>query len=353
MRKTILTFIAAFLAISIQAATPAKKLQKRLQKLQKTGIMVGHQDDPVYGSSWAWDRGRSDVKDVCGDYPAIMGWELGSLELGRAENLDKVPFDRMREEIVAQDARGGISTLSWHPWNPVTGENAWDPTGNAVAAVLPGGAQHEKFNVWLQRVATFLGSLKDAKGNAIAVVWRPWHEMSGSWFWWGDKRCTPEEYKQLYRYTYEVFTKKYGLTNLLWAYSPGGGAEDYMAYYPGDDIVSLFGVDTYDFSADDKQYKQNVKRDLDTLVKYGTEHKKLIAFTETGQQQLPTANWFTQVLWPSVKDYPISYVLFWRNAHDQAKETYMASPGHRTASDFKSFYEEPKTLFAKDIKATR
>lgn len=67
---------------------------------------------------------------------SVMGFDLGKLELGSKENLDGVPFDRMRSEIVAQHERGGIVTLSWHPWNPVTGENAWDPKGDAVKAVL-------------------------------------------------------------------------------------------------------------------------------------------------------------------------------------------------------------------------
>lgn len=57
--------------------TPAQQLIKRLVKLQKKGVMVGHQDDPVYGTTWKWDKGRSDVKDVCGEYPAVMGFELG------------------------------------------------------------------------------------------------------------------------------------------------------------------------------------------------------------------------------------------------------------------------------------
>lgn len=97
--------------------SPAKKLMKRLRMLQEKGIMVGHQDDPVYGTTWKWDEGKSDVLLTVGDYPAIMGFDLGKLELDSKENLDGVPFDRMRQEIIAQHQRGGIVTLSWHPWN--------------------------------------------------------------------------------------------------------------------------------------------------------------------------------------------------------------------------------------------
>ena len=88
-------------------STPANQLLKRLKAIQLKGVMVGHQDDPVYGQNWKWERGRSDVKEVCGDYPAVMGFELGGIELGHEANIDQVPFDRMRDEIIEQHLRGG------------------------------------------------------------------------------------------------------------------------------------------------------------------------------------------------------------------------------------------------------
>ena len=62
--------------------TPAQQLIGRLQDLQKKGVMFGHQDALFYGTTWKWEYGRSDVNDVCGDYPAVLGCELGGLELG-------------------------------------------------------------------------------------------------------------------------------------------------------------------------------------------------------------------------------------------------------------------------------
>ena len=82
--------------------------------------MFGHQDDPFYGIGWQYEPNRSDVLESCGDYPAIMGFELGGIEMGDAKNLDSVPFDLMRREIIAHHQRGGIVTISWHPRNPLT-----------------------------------------------------------------------------------------------------------------------------------------------------------------------------------------------------------------------------------------
>ena len=125
--------------------------------------MLGHHDDTVYGIGWEGEEGRSDVKSVCGDYPAVISFDLGELELGNAANLDKVPFDKIRKEIINQYQRGGMVSLSWHARNPKTGGDAWDVSDTTVVkSILPGGENHQKFAGWLGGVADFLHSLKTA-----------------------------------------------------------------------------------------------------------------------------------------------------------------------------------------------
>ena len=80
--------------------TVAQQLMERLDTLRNKGYMFGHQDDPFYGLTWDYDQDSSDVKTVCGDWPAVMGFELGGIDMGDAKNLDSVPFTRMREEII-------------------------------------------------------------------------------------------------------------------------------------------------------------------------------------------------------------------------------------------------------------
>ena len=219
MRKVILIIAIALLTINAVARknmqkTPAEQLIECLQQLRKYGIMFGHQDALFYGTTWKWEYGRSDVNDVCGDYPAVLGCELGGLELGNEKNLDGVPFDKMRQQIIEHYKKGGIITISWHPYNPVTGQNAWNTEGNAVTAVLPGGKENVKMKLWHKRLVFFFKSLKDNKGNSIPIIFRPWHEMSGSWFWWGYQQCTPEQYKTLYQLTYNTM-RQAGLSNIV------------------------------------------------------------------------------------------------------------------------------------------
>ena len=112
---------------SVNEETAAARTQEtenllaNLKKIPSKCIMLGHHDDTVYGIGWEGEEGRSDVKSVCGDYPAVISFDLGELELGNAANLDKVPFDKIRKEIINQYQRGGMVSLSWHARNPKTG----------------------------------------------------------------------------------------------------------------------------------------------------------------------------------------------------------------------------------------
>src|SRR5215210_5403497 len=88
-------------------------LYHNLKKLLNKGIMFGHQDDLAYGVGWKYVEGKSDVKEVTGDYPAVYGWELGRLEIDHPVNIDSVPFDKMKGYIRYGYDQGAVITLSW------------------------------------------------------------------------------------------------------------------------------------------------------------------------------------------------------------------------------------------------
>lgn len=334
----------------------AEQMLATLKALPEQGVfMFGHHDDPMYGIGWNGDAQRSDVKSVCGDWPAVMSFDLGHLELGNDNNLDGVPFDRIRQESVAQYMRGGMVSFSWHADNPLTGKDAWDVSDStAVRSVLPGGANHAKFIAWLDRVADFFNSIKTQDGVKVPVLFRPWHEHTGSWFWWGQALCTDEEYDALWQMTYKRMREK-GADQLLWAYSPGIEPKDsaeYMRRWPGDGIVDVIGVDCYQYENRD-EYLANLDRSLRIMTAVSKAHGKPMAVTETGYESVPDAEWWTKTLMPVIGKYPISYVLVWRNAHDKPKHFYAPYPGHASAQDFVTFYNDRRTLFAKDMEKVR
>ena len=332
--------------------------------------MFGHHDDTVYGIGWEADytndstvHQRSDVKSVCNDFPALLSFDLGHLELGDSLNLDGVPFNRIRQEIIAHYDRGGMVTLSWHLDNPLSGGSSWvadslkDVETHTVAAVLEGGEKHELFLSWIDRVADFLNSLETPYGVRVPVLFRPWHEHTGSWFWWGQQLCTAEQYKALWQMTVNRL-KEREVINALYAYSPGtepdGDETKYMERYPGDDIIDLLGLDCYCFApeADTTQianYAAQLDRNLQAVCALARQHQKAAALTETGYESLKTQDWWTKTLAPVLERYPISYVLVWRNAHNRATHFYAPYPGQQSASDFIRFYNDPRTLFLQDL----
>lgn len=338
--------------------TPAQQLMSRLQNVVDSGkIIFGHSDDTAYGHTWEYEPGRSDVKEVAGDYPGLINWDLGMIELDSAKNLDGVPFDYMAAEIRNQNSRGGINSISWHLRNPVSGENSWNlDTPTTVTEVLTEGSEaNKRLTSWIGKTANFIGTLKDSTGNTIPVVFRPWHEHSGSWFWWGADFCTPEQYKELWKLTRKVFDEK-GIDNVVWAYSPDiiTTEEAYLERYPGDDLVDIMGIDIYAHNGAEgvEKYKQTVNTGLGIAAKAAKEHNKILAFTETGLESVTVDDWFPAVLLPTIEQYPVAFVCVWRNAHEEDKPNhyYAPFPTHPSAAPFVEFYNNPKTLFSRDLK---
>ena len=350
-----------------------EQLLENLKALGDSAVyLFGQHDATVYGIGWEADytndstiHSRSDVKSVCNDFPALLSFDLGHIELGDERNLDGVPFSRIRQEIFAHYDRGGMITLSWHLDNPLSGGSSWvadslrDVETHTVAAILEGGEKHELFLTWLDRVADFLNSLETPYGVRIPILFRPWHEHTGSWFWWGQQHCTAEQYKALWQLTVNRLKDK-GVTNALYAYSPGtepdGDKARYLERYPGDDIIDLVGLDCYCWApeADTTQianYAANLDRNLATVCAIAKQHHKAVALTETGYEGIKTDDWWTSTLAPVLSRHPVSYVLVWRNAHDKPGHFFAPYPGHPSASDFVRFYNAPETLFLRDVNA--
>lgn len=361
------------------AKTPRQQLIERLLKIQKRGYMYGHQDDPFYGISWEWDEGRSDTYELVGDYPAVMGFDLGGIEMGDAKNLDSVPFTRMRQEIIRHHERGGIITISWHPRNPLLGTTAWieqdikayQEAQNAlcqlhqckmakdlpnpqhtVRSILNEGSHHQKFMTWLKRVADFLSSLKDSEGNAIPLIFRPYHENNGNWFWWGQANCSDEEYHALWDMTQDYINSTLG-ESILWAFSPNlqgtWTEETWMKRYPGNDRIDIIGEDAYQWGTEE-DFRKQLHADLKLIAAIAAKNGKLLALTECGYKNSPDATWWQRVLKPYMEQYPLLWYLPWRN---YTKEHFGASKDASTAQDFMLWAKDKRHLFAKDIKKIR
>ena len=312
---------------------------KRLSQEGKT--MFGHQCSTLYGIGWSGEAGRSDIKDICGDYPAVVGWDLAEIELGHEANIDGDNFAAIRELIKQSYTRGGITTLSWHATNPATDGTSWDIT-EAVYRIIPGGDLHEKFRGYLDKVAEFIGSLKVGE-EMVPVLFRPWHEHSGSGFWWGNGNCTQEQFVALWKFTVEYLRDTKGLHNILYVFSTDivSSQSAYLNFWPGSEWVDVLGIDAYERPG--WTLPENGIRLMRLLNHISYQKNKPFAFTETGVECNTTMDrWWTKNLAASFKDLSPAYVLVWRNK--DMSHFYGPYPGCVSEDDFKAFVASDNIL---------
>lgn len=338
------------------ATTATMSLYNRLFQLRNKGVLLGHQDDIAYGHQ-CYEPGFSDIYDMTGDYPAVIGWEIGHVEKGDQFSLDSVYFNYIRQGIAQTHARGGISTISWHADNILTGGSTWDCSRNdVVASILPGESHHDAYLTYLNRIADFLLSLRDAQNEPIPIVLRLYHEQTQSWFWWGADYCSPEQYKALWQMTVGHLRDTRGVHNVLYAYSPADVADTahYLERYPGDEWVDVVGFDLYCFGTSAEAcstYMDNMRRNLRIVTDYAATSGKLPIMAETGMEGIPSTDYFTATIAPLVETSPVAWILFWRNAWepDKPNHFYLPYKGHPAEADFKNFIASDRILMNSDI----
>lgn len=316
-----------------------------MQRLLGAGILFGHHDDTGYGVKWKYDDDSSDVKGVTGTYPAIYGWDLAKLEHDSTLDINKFPFEVQKKRVKEAYERGGINTFCWHMDNPTDGKTAWDTTRRTVADIIPGGAFHDVYVEYLDKAAKYLDDLKSKDGEHIPILFRPFHELTGTWFWWCKNTCTPDEFKTLWRFTIDYMRKKKKLHNLLIVYSVADfdSEAEFLERYPGDNYVDFMGFDNYCYDKKIDSYEKNLDKRLALLDVIAAKHHKLACLAETGYLNIPQADWWTKVLLPILSKYKTSYVLVWRNAG--MEQYYAPYPGQQSADDFKKFSESDHTIF--------
>jgi mannan endo-1,4-beta-mannosidase len=345
-------------------------------------VLFGHQNDIHHkrGRRYAGSS-TSDVKDITGAYAAVVGIDALSL-IGDEYpgGLTGYPADQVegsaRIAIEAAHA-GAIITLSAHmpnfnavhlrlkgaePQRVHFRGNTYNTTsGDVMKRVLPGGDLNKYLTAYLDIIARWARLLDDA---GVPVLFRPYHENMGSWFWWGASYCTPEGFKNVFRYTVEYLRDIKGVHNFLYVYSPDSSFKTLEAYesrYPGDGFVDVVAFDQYHTNAKAADsfigYFKNSIAIVDDMAR---KHGKAAVVSETGLQVIHTAGnticlgdnrrpeWFTEVL-NAVAPSGLGYFLVWANfAGGDYYVPYKTSPvrGVRMVDPFIDFYNDPRSIFA-------
>lgn len=351
------SFISKAQLIDKKATKETVALFKNLKELSKNHTLFAHQHATEYGHGWYGDENRSDVKSVCGSHPAMIGIDFGGFSAPDAGALQRFK-ESLRKNVVDTYNRGGVTTAAWHFSNPVSGGGFyWKDSVSlpAVKYIIPGGEAHEKYKLILNEIGDWAKSLKGADGTLVPVIFRPYHEFDGGWFWWGAPHCTKEEFVSLWQFTVTYLRDSLEVHNFLYAFSPDNKfttEEQYLERYPGDEWVDMLGMDDYGDMGRDRKAPEVASAKLKIISDYAIKKGKLAAFTETGLESIPDTNWWTETLLKVMKkdNMQLCYVLVWRNDSRSPTHFYAPFPGQVSVPDFIKFYNDPYTLFENDLK---
>ncbi|HSO86697.1 MAG TPA: glycosyl hydrolase [Draconibacterium sp.] len=332
-------------------------LFKNLKELSKNHTLFAHQHATEYGHGWSGDEDRSDVKSVCGSHPAMVGVDFSGFSGRPKEAVDQEKV-KVRKNVVDTYNRGGVTTAAWHFNNPVSsGGFYWKDSVSlpAVKYIIPGGEAHEKYKDILAEIGDWAKSLKGADGTLAPVIFRPFHEFDGGWFWWGAPHCTKEEFVSLWRFTVSYLRDSLEVHNFLYAFSPDNkfnSEEQFLERYPGDEWVDMLGMDNYGDMGRDRKAPDVASMKLKIISDYAIKKGKLAAFTETGLESIPDTKWWTETLLKVMKkdNMQLCYVLVWRNDSQSPTHYYAPFPGQVSVPNFMEFYNDTYTLFEKDLK---
>jgi len=242
--------------VTPNASTEAKALLAYLQGLQGKYTLSGQHNFPI-----SKDRNTQFAADYIGETPVVWSQDFGFASDGDKDSYLARPS--IIEEAIRQHKLGAIVTLCWHAVPPTAEEPVtfqplpgYDST--ALASIqgklldkqfkdilTPGTKLYKQWVKQVDQIAAYLKQLQDAK---VPVLWRPYHEMNGNWFWWGGRYEGKYTTAALYRQIFDRMVKFHKLNNLIWVWSvdrPSQPGREFDKYYPGNQYLDLLAIDIY------------------------------------------------------------------------------------------------------------
>ena len=332
----------------------------QLKQLSATRYIVGQHN--AFRSFYNDVEGDSDIKKTTGSDPGLLGSDFmfitDNLNDGTSQNWFYQMEQRIKSDVVKAYDLGMVNVFTWHLREPYEGLHFYTSEmtdfqkENAFKSILPGGENHEYYKQKLEKVAEVAQSLAGNDGTLAPIIFRPFHEFEGSWFWWGASYCTPQEFKALWQFTVSYLRDALQVNNMLFAFSPDSNftsEAEYLERYPGDDYVDILGMDNYnDFNNQGQDGVDRANTKLQIISKLSVEKVKIAALTETGYfitpgENNPISGFFATNLYDALtqNDVEIGFVMFWNNSQN----TYCTPvPGLPDVGDFMEFVSKPETV---------
>ena len=377
---------SSVILVDKKANKEVASLYAYLKALGKTDkVLYGHQNDTHHKAVLDGENTNSDTKDLTGSIAAVVGIDTLSLtgaELqltSEEENSGMTLVQKAANLGIEASKEGAIITMSAHMPNfALVAEKGVDSngnydfsgytpgitTGNVVSRIMPGGDLNQVYTQYLDIIAEY-GKIMEE--NQVPVLFRPFHENNGSWFWWGKAFCDEEGYKNLYRYTVEYLRDTKDVHSFLYVYSPNGPFEDeadYLSRYPGDEFVDVLGFDMYHDNptenASEDPWLDTLKETIHIVETIANSRGKLSAVAETGIRKdytcMPVSGnankkWFMEVS-NIISQSNMPYYMVWANFDENnVFAPYMVNEtmGHEMVNEFIEYYNDAASVFADGV----
>jgi mannan endo-1,4-beta-mannosidase len=311
---------------------------------------------------------NSDIKEITGQNPAVYESDFMWYD-------DPKLIAPYKEASRKAYERGAVIAYCWHLRGKESksfyskNKDSFTADKDLVKKIVDGGERAE--NPYLNWLYTKLDTMviSTFKEFGFPVIFRPWHEMNGGWFWWGKDNCTPDEFIELFKITVD-YMRKSGLTNVLYAWSPDTKLT--MEYYPGDDYVDILGLDIYEMAVFPHKSKELIVSEIEKMTDYAEATNKVAAITETGLRiengiyyypEIHPDFWskyVLQTILATPKTNRVVWVLSWyssdwgRERKSQFYYPYKGiendyPKGQVAIDDFMMFFKHEATLFEDDL----
>ena len=317
--ETLSTEHKIFDPINKHATREAKKLLEYLYSISGKKIIAGHHN--YVGRT---DTYPNRVKELTGKLPELWGCDFaGYYQKGYSDTLVQTAYKKFKE--------GYMITLMWHVGRPQDDPPfGWKESVQAKLTdkeweelITPGTTLNAR---WLSRVDSIAKFLNELQILGVPVLWRPFHELNGVWFWWGNRKGENGSAK-LYKMMVDRFINYHKLNNLIWVWNTNAPrqlmndeAYAYEDYFPGLDYVDVLATDVYH-----NDYRQSHH---DELLKLG--QGKVIALGEVGEVPTPKIL-IRQPLW--------AWFMIWGDFVDT----------HNTPQQMRALYSYPSVLTHEDF----
>lgn len=278
------------------------------------------------------------VYSVTNKYPAMIGLDISGMEIDcKCYSI---------EQAIEWDKAGGIVNFCWHWLAPSqSGKRAFytEQTDFNLRKALK-NTDSPEYKGLIADIDTISEQFKILQEHNVPILWRPLHEASGRWFWWGDSG--PKYYKKLWDLMYDRMTNYHKLNNLIWVYNGQNSR-----WYVGDDKCDIIGDDPYYRNNERKYYLKDTANSQRFMKNYKTSQKKIIAMTENDFVPEINAMFNENTKWSMFCTWCRDFVC--KYSSDENDEWSTTTPEYNprctTAEELQAVYNDERVITLDDL----